>query len=176
MRGLVQKILSWARSTVADKCQFLIGVVCFCTRVTTICTTKSQVARTCMNMHPDDNFLYVRCNYLFKEREHFNTWSKSPNHRVGHTQRSTAGPNLQTPKADRPSRRRLTSNLPLPPPPPQVTAARSLQMDPSEPTPLFPGQGRRPIESLPRNRPLAGCAAGSSPSSPSQSTRVDAFR
>ncbi|XP_047057539.1 putative F-box protein At2g33190 [Lolium rigidum] len=49
-------------------------------------------------------------------------------------------------------------------------------MDPSEPPPLFPRHERRQIESLPRNRPLARCAAGSTPPCLSQSTRVDAFR
>jgi hypothetical protein len=63
-RGLLQKILSWARSSVADTCQILIGFVCFCIRNTTICTAGTQVAKTCMNLNADDNFLYVWCNYL----------------------------------------------------------------------------------------------------------------
>jgi hypothetical protein len=63
-RGFLQKILSWARSSMADTCRVLISGVCFCTRNTTICTFATQVARTCMNLHANDNFLYVWCNYL----------------------------------------------------------------------------------------------------------------
>jgi hypothetical protein len=115
--------------------------------------------------------------FIFKEGEHSNQHlgeiSKQPSR--AHSESKSPNPRRPTgrvagapPPASSCPRRRQ--------PPPQVSEARSFQMDPSEPPSLFPGQERRPIESLPRNSPFAGCAAGSSPLSPSQSTRVDAFR
>ncbi|CAM0953665.1 unnamed protein product [Alopecurus aequalis] len=49
-------------------------------------------------------------------------------------------------------------------------------MAPMAPPPLFPSQDRGPTDPPRRNPPLAGCAAGSSTQSPSQSSCVDALR